>query len=55
MIKQSELNNLGEIVKNLISQKDFYKEKIAAIAKGSVYEFGNSSKIGAATILDTLK
>ena len=55
LIKQSELNNLGEIVKNLISQKDFYKEKIEEITKRSVYEFGNSSKVGAKVILGFLK
>ncbi len=55
LIKQSELNNLGEIVKNLISQKDFYKEKIEKIKEQSVYEFGNSSRVGAQAILDILK
>lgn len=55
LIKTSELNNIGEIVRNLIQQKDFYKEKIEKIKSQSVYEFGNSSRIGAREILEYLK
>ena len=51
VLKTEELNNLENVVKNLINQKSLYKEKIKEIAEKSVYEFGNSSKVGAEIIL----
>ncbi|MFH1644754.1 MAG: CDP-glycerol glycerophosphotransferase family protein [bacterium] len=54
VIKPEEIKNIDEIAQNLINKKDFYKEEIEKIKQEAIYEFGNSSRVGAKAILDIL-
>ena len=55
ILNVDDLENLEVVVKQLINDKNYYKDKIESLRKENVFEFGNSSKVASKAILEYLK
>lgn len=53
-IDVDKLNEIGEVIENLITQQDYYKEKISEIVSKYVFNFGRSGEVGAKYILQSI-
>lgn len=55
VVKKEELERLDETVREMLSNREKYREKITALTERCVYNLGSSSQAGAMYIIETIQ
>lgn len=55
VIKVKDVKNINSVVKKMLKDPKKYQKKISALKKDSVYNIGNSAKVGAEYIIDCVQ
>lgn len=55
LVKLDELDKLDDIVREMLANREKYREKIAALTERCVYNLGTSSEVGAKYIIEAIQ
>lgn len=55
VVKIDELGRLDEVVREMLADREKYREKIAALTERCVYNLGSSSQVGAMYIIEAIQ